>query len=150
MHIYPISLNLDLKQRRDVAITSWRFWWRSIPSSRTTKLISYFVCARRKVLLFLYSPFFLRCAIWEKERGTSGRWAYTAMLGHPLSVTLDTRLSFEDKCIFVISGAYFCLTFLSFIHQWPYSPLLGSSLFFSSVIFYTQTVGLLGQVISPS
>jgi hypothetical protein len=31
-----------------------------------------------------------------------------------------------------------------------YSPYLGLSLFFSFVIFYTQTVGLLGPVISPS
>jgi hypothetical protein len=38
----------------------------------------------------------------------------------------------------------------SFIHQWLYSPLLGPDLFFSSVMFSTQTVGLLGQVISPS
>jgi hypothetical protein len=38
----------------------------------------------------------------------------------------------------------------SFIHQWLYSPLLGPGLFFSSVIFLTQTVGLLGRVIGPS
>jgi hypothetical protein len=38
----------------------------------------------------------------------------------------------------------------SFIHQWLYSPLLGSGLFFSPVIFFTQTVGLLGRAISPS
>jgi hypothetical protein len=38
----------------------------------------------------------------------------------------------------------------SFIHQWFYSPLLGRDLFFSFVIFFTQTVGLLGRVISPS
>jgi hypothetical protein len=36
-----------------------------------------------------------------------------------------------------------------FIHQWLYSPLLGPGLF-SFVIFFTQTVGLLGRVISPS
>jgi hypothetical protein len=33
----------------------------------------------------------------------------------------------------------------SFIHQWLYSPLLGPGLFFSFVIFFTQTVGLLGR-----
>jgi hypothetical protein len=33
----------------------------------------------------------------------------------------------------------------SFIHQWFYSPLLGPGLFFSFVIIFTQTVGLLGQ-----
>jgi hypothetical protein len=38
----------------------------------------------------------------------------------------------------------------SVIHQWPYSPLLGPGLFFSFVIFFTQTVGLPGQVISLS
>jgi hypothetical protein len=37
----------------------------------------------------------------------------------------------------------------SFIHQWLYSPLLGPGLF-CFVLFSTQTVGLLGRVISPS
>jgi hypothetical protein len=37
----------------------------------------------------------------------------------------------------------------SFIHQWLYSPLLGPG-FFSFVVFFTQSVGLLGRVISPS
>jgi hypothetical protein len=38
----------------------------------------------------------------------------------------------------------------SFIHQLLYSTLLGPGLFFSFVIFFTQTVGVLGRVISPS
>jgi hypothetical protein len=38
----------------------------------------------------------------------------------------------------------------SFIHQWLYSPLLGPGVFFSFVIFFSQTVGLLGRGISPS
>jgi hypothetical protein len=38
----------------------------------------------------------------------------------------------------------------SFIHQCLYSPLLGPGLFFSSIIFFAQTVGLLGRVIRPS
>jgi hypothetical protein len=38
----------------------------------------------------------------------------------------------------------------SFIHQWLYSTLLGPALFFSFVIFFVQTVGLPGRVISPS
>jgi hypothetical protein len=42
------------------------------------------------------------------------------------------------------------LEIISFIHQWLYSPLLGPGLFFSSVTFFTQTVGLLGRVINPS
>jgi hypothetical protein len=43
-----------------------------------------------------------------------------------------------------------CVLIHSFIHQWLYSPLLDPGLFFSFVIFITQTVGLLGRVISPS
>jgi hypothetical protein len=39
---------------------------------------------------------------------------------------------------------------IHFIHQWLYSPLLGPDLFFSFVIIFTQTVGLLGRVISQS
>jgi hypothetical protein len=31
------------------------------------------------------------------------------------------------------------------IHQWPYSPLLGHGLFFSLVIYFKQSVGLLGR-----
>jgi hypothetical protein len=38
----------------------------------------------------------------------------------------------------------------SFIHQWLYSPLSGLGLFCSSVIFFTQSVGLLGLGITPS
>jgi hypothetical protein len=37
-----------------------------------------------------------------------------------------------------------------FIHQSLYSHLLGLGLSFSSVIFFTHTVGLLGRVISPT
>jgi hypothetical protein len=38
----------------------------------------------------------------------------------------------------------------SFIHQCLYRTLLGPGLFFSFVIFFTQSVGLLGREISPS
>jgi hypothetical protein len=38
----------------------------------------------------------------------------------------------------------------SFLHQWLYSPLLGPGLYFSFLIFFTQTLGLLGRGISPS
>jgi hypothetical protein len=38
----------------------------------------------------------------------------------------------------------------SFIHEGLYSPLLGPGLFFSSIIIFTQTVGLFGRVISLS
>jgi hypothetical protein len=37
----------------------------------------------------------------------------------------------------------------SFIYQWLYSPLLRPGLFFSFVMLFTQTVGLLGRGISP-
>jgi hypothetical protein len=37
-----------------------------------------------------------------------------------------------------------------FIHQWLYSPLLGPALFFSFIILFTQSLGLLGWVISSS
>jgi hypothetical protein len=43
-------------------------------------------------------------------------------------------------------AAYFLF---SFIRQWLYSPLLGLGRFFSFLIFFTQTVGLFGWVISP-
>jgi hypothetical protein len=50
-----------------------------------------------------------------------------------------------------ISNFEFLHSFIhSFIHQWLYSTLLGPGLFFSFVIFLTQTVGLLGWGISPS
>jgi hypothetical protein len=38
----------------------------------------------------------------------------------------------------------------SFIRQLLYSLLCGPGLFFSFIFFFTQTVGLLGRVISPS
>jgi hypothetical protein len=38
----------------------------------------------------------------------------------------------------------------SFIHHLLYSPLFGPGVFFSFVILFTQTAGLLGRVISPS
>jgi hypothetical protein len=38
----------------------------------------------------------------------------------------------------------------SFIHQWLCRPLLGPGYFISFIIFFTETVGLLGWVISPS
>jgi hypothetical protein len=34
----------------------------------------------------------------------------------------------------------------SFIDQWFYSPLLGHGLFFTFIILFTQTLGLLGRV----
>jgi hypothetical protein len=34
-------------------------------------------------------------------------------------------------------------------YKWFYSPLLGPGLFFNLLIIFTQTVGLLGRVISP-
>jgi hypothetical protein len=37
-----------------------------------------------------------------------------------------------------------------FIRQWMYSPLLGPRLFLIFLILFTQSVGLLGRVLSPS
>jgi hypothetical protein len=39
--------------------------------------------------------------------------------------------------------------FHSFTHQWFYSRLLGPIVFLSIVIFFTQTAGHLGRVVSP-
>jgi hypothetical protein len=39
---------------------------------------------------------------------------------------------------------------ISFIYNWLYSPSLDPGLFFGFVIFFVQTVGLLGRAISPS
>jgi hypothetical protein len=51
---------------------------------------------------------------------------------------------FDKECKLWSSFIY------SLIDQWLYSPLLGPGLFFSFVIFFKQTVGLLGRVISTS
>jgi hypothetical protein len=53
---------------------------------------------------------------------------------------------FDDQFSFL---PFFFVHF-SFINQWLYSSLLGPGLFFSVVICFTQTAGLLGRVISPS
>jgi hypothetical protein len=44
----------------------------------------------------------------------------------------------------------FSLNSFSFIYRWVYSSLLGPGLFFNFVIFFMQTVELLGRLISPS
>jgi hypothetical protein len=51
-----------------------------------------------------------------------------------------------DRVVTVISAftLYVKLIIREFIHQWIYSPLLGPGLFFSFIIFFTQTVELLG------
>jgi hypothetical protein len=46
-------------------------------------------------------------------------------------------------------GRYYTIKY-SFIHQLFYGPLLRPGLFFSFVVIFTQTVGLLGRVISTS
>jgi hypothetical protein len=71
-------------------------------------------------------------------------------------VTSSTRSNFSGTILAnirtsVLYAFYSKSHFIhSFIHEWLYSPLLGPGLFFSFVIFLTQTVGLLGRVISPS
>jgi hypothetical protein len=59
---------------------------------------------------------------------------------------LWTNKSLWTLCSKVMSN----LLYYSFIHQWFYSPLLCPGLVFSFVIFFTQSVGLLGRGISPS
>jgi hypothetical protein len=49
-----------------------------------------------------------------------------------------------------VKSRYADVTAYGFSFQWLYSRLLGPGLFFSFVIIFTQTVGLLGRVISPS
>jgi hypothetical protein len=60
--------------------------------------------------------------------------------------------SFEWHLIITLLATHVKVNFIfhSFIHQWLYSPLLVPGPFFSFVISFTQTVGLLGRVISPS
>jgi hypothetical protein len=55
---------------------------------------------------------------------------------------LKSRLLFKSYSKFLV--------LFSFIRQWLYSLLLCPGLFFSFVIFFTQTLELLGRVISPS
>jgi hypothetical protein len=53
----------------------------------------------------------------------------------------------------VLINFLICLQYIilfHFIHQWHYSSLSGPGIFFSFVIFLTQTVGLVERVISPS
>jgi hypothetical protein len=57
----------------------------------------------------------------------------------------QSKKSILDLCEILLT-----VTIHSFIHQWLCSPLLGPGLFLSFVMFFTQTVRLLGWVISPS
>jgi hypothetical protein len=54
---------------------------------------------------------------------------------------------FLFDCINSITDSYSCWVFL---FQWLFQPIQGHGLLFSSVIIISQTVGLLGRVISPS
>jgi hypothetical protein len=45
--------------------------------------------------------------------------------------------------------SYVCNIVKAYFFQWLLQPIQGPGLFFSSVIIFTQTVGLLGRVISP-
>jgi hypothetical protein len=70
---------------------------------------------------------------------TSPKWPL------PFSFPIDYFYAFS--CLF--KGCYIYHPSL-LIHQWLYSSLLGPGFFFSFVIFFKQTVRLLGRVISPS
>jgi hypothetical protein len=66
---------------------------------------------------------------------------------------LRRLLSYETCCSVVLwiwpSTINYCRG-KQFIHQWLYSPFLAPGLFLSFLIISTQTVGLLGRVISQS
>jgi hypothetical protein len=63
---------------------------------------------------------------------------------HLLSKSSPVLLNSILTCMFLENSVL--LIFIHFFHQWFF---LGPGLFFSSVIFFTQTVGFLGRVISP-
>jgi hypothetical protein len=81
-------------------------------------------------------------------------FVFTRYLWTPIVNLLSSvRFNFQYIYIYIYIYIHTCLfisNFHLFIHQWLYSPLLGSGLFFSSVSFFTQTVGLLGWVIRQS
>jgi hypothetical protein len=56
----------------------------------------------------------------------------------------------EENCSHFFDQSFIHSFIRSFVHQWLYSPLLDPGLFFSFVIFFTQTIRLLGWVISSS
>jgi hypothetical protein len=57
----------------------------------------------------------------------------------------------SSPLVFTISNSWQLIFIQPFIHpSMLYSPLMGRGLFFSSIIFFTQAVGLLGRGISPS
>jgi hypothetical protein len=88
----------------------------------------------------LYGVTYLRLSerLWNIICLTMFTWACLSSL----SVTYCRLGAFTAQHNIIISS--------SFIHQWHYSTLLGPGIFFIFVIFFSQTVGLLGRVISPS
>jgi hypothetical protein len=63
----------------------------------------------------------------------------------------SSNVCWRNWCGYISSDMYvsFILIFI-FIHQWLYRSLLGPGLFYRFIIFFTQSVGLLGRVTSPS
>jgi hypothetical protein len=74
------------------------------------------------------------------------RWRQCLMSVHKICMYVRTYVGDMQTYMNVCISIYVCIS----IHQWLYSPLLGSGLSFNSVIIFTQTVGLLGWVTSPS
>jgi hypothetical protein len=79
---------------------------------------------------------------WARGKKFRGWWGWLSSRLLPFCPLLYSPPAPTDLCQ--------CGENNYFIHQWLYSPLLGPGLFFSFVIFFTQTVGLLGRVICPS
>jgi hypothetical protein len=68
----------------------------------------------------------------------------------PLTISYDYFKTFPENLLARKKTALSNIFIHSFIHQCLYSPLLGPGFFFSSVNFFSKTVGLLGRGISPS
>jgi hypothetical protein len=107
----------------------------------------YFPEERREIEGSMNIIFYTKCIkLWHNEHKV-----YPAVC--PLDLPPKVQNEFNSDCVICFRTVYTRqpdLFIYSFIHQFLYSPLLGPGLFFSSVIFFIQSVGLLGRVISLS
>jgi hypothetical protein len=80
-------------------------------------------------------------------------WIYRRLQGSVTNTMSRVRVTLDGVWIWIL-GLLTTLVYNSFIHsfihQCLYRPSLGPDLFFSSIILFTQTIELLGRVISPS
>jgi hypothetical protein len=137
------------------------FWGRSGLGSNKSELEEQSV--RSQVVSFLWTQTIERgallstssCISWSHLSNSSLQWSEVllwAALQHKSSLVFichgNEVASLWDAYTdgFVVIGKFIH----PFIHQWPYIRLLGPGLYFSFVIIFTQTVGLLGRGISPS